>query len=176
MTCPKCQGTGYQPLETGGISECMCKLRERALKYLTPVYAEENYITKLNADLLKGNFILNSSQNPKSLIKSFLLNSGMIYTHQTVSAYDIIQAYLTNSEEKLYNHYRDVGMLVVFLIRDPKNVAYGQVISSLLQSRILSKKITWIVTQNPIHSEDFKRMYGSDLSEFLEAEKFKLLK
>ena len=134
-SCPKCRGNRYFINEQGKQQECECVLRERALTYLTPTYASASYIKTFKADALRGENILLEGQPQsvfKTIAKSFLLNTGMSYHHETVTAHDVMQAYLTNTDTKELFRLTDVDLLILFLVHDPANRSYGQVLSSLL--------------------------------------------
>lgn len=154
-------------------TECSCKLRERAINYLTPMYASAQYTKTFDASRIVGkNLYLPPDTNLKSFVKSFLLNTGMVFTHKTVSAYDVLQAYLTNVTDSEFYGLREVDILILYLVQDPSNKSYGQIISSLIQSRTMMQKATWVHSKLPKDSVAFSNMYGLELVEALKNNSF----
>lgn len=161
--CPDCRGTGHILID-GAVHECTHILREKAIAYLTPIYADSAFSGSLDVKQLEGkNLTFINNGKFKLVVKSYLLGTGMIYSHKSASAYDILQAYLTNSEDREFTRMADVDLLFIYLSQDPRNGHYGQIISSLLQTRNLKGKKTWINSRHPINSSDFIKMYGGEL-------------
>ena len=147
-------------LDIGG-SECPCVLKNRALNYLTPEYASALYTKTMNVARLEGkDLFMFPSGNYKTLVKSFLLNTGMRYTHSTVSAYDIMQAYLGQAGEGVWQRLQNVDLLVLIMQLDPPNRAYTEVVGSMIQSRNRIGKRTWAVARDSYDSTSFKQAYG----------------
>lgn len=104
----------------------------------------------------------------KSIFKSFLLNTGMRYRHLTLSGYDIMQAYLTNTDQQDFTRASEVDILLLYLTADPFNRAYSNVITSLIQKRRFNSFSTWIYTPHRIKEGAFTALYGSELAEFID--------
>ena len=165
--CGKCDN-GYI-MQDGKRVECLCMLKARAKEYLTPTYLNAKYMRDLEvAPLVDNNILLDTVSQDyfKSLAKSFLLNTGMKYRHLTVTGYDCLQAYLTNSESGIFEHYSTIDLLFLYLAFDPKCNSYGLIFTSLLEKRNLNRKPTWIFSNTSINSNAFLERYGDKLSEY----------
>ena len=165
--CGKCD-SGYI-IQDGKRVECLCMLKARAQNYLTPTYVNSKYMRDFNVTpLVDQNILLDtvSQEYYKSLVKSFLLNTGMKYKHLTVTGYDLLQAYLNNSETGLFEYYSKIDLVFIYLAFDPKCNSYGIIITSLLEKRSLYKKPTWIFSNMSINSNAFLERYGDKLSEY----------
>lgn len=170
--CPDCQGTGHILID-GAVHECQHILREKAIAYLTPYYADSSYMNSLDVEQLRDkNLTFINNAQFKTVVKSFLLGTGMVYSHRSATAYEILQAYLTNSDDREFTKMGDVDLLFIYLSQDPKNGHYGQIISSLIINRNMKGKKTWINSRNPLNSPDFVRMYGGELETTLNELKF----
>lgn len=158
--CPECNGTGFLEKEHGG-SECPCVLKNRALGYLTPEYASALYTKTLNVERLEGkDLFIFQAGNYKGLVKSYLLNTGMRFSHLTGTAYDIMQAYLGLSGEGNWQRYQNVDFLVLIMQLDPPNRSYTEVVGSMIKSRHRMGKRTWIIARDMHDSTSFKQAYG----------------
>lgn len=170
--CAQCRGTGHI-LVDGNVHECPHVLRDKAIEYLTPVYEQALYSRDLDVRPLKDkSLLIVNNMKAKTLVKSFLLNTGMIYSHKSVSAYDILQAYLTNSESRDWTALLNVDLLFIYLIQDPKNGHYGQIIGSLLHAREQQGKKSWVIARNDLNTTDSIRMYGNEIQDTLQELKF----
>lgn len=168
--CPECAGRGYVLSADTQQRKCSCLLKQEALHYLTPTYAEAKYMKEFDPKPLAGKNILLQS-NPqalyKSIFKSFLLNTGMKYSHATVSGYDVMQAYLTNTDGSEFTRQSELDVLLLYLVADPMNRSYSNVITSLIQKRTFNQKATWVYTPSKISDAIFTNLYGQELSEFI---------
>lgn len=167
--CPDCHGRGYVWHNEQQL-KCNCLLKQEALHYITPTYADAKYIKAFDPGPMLGKKILihNESQALyKSIFKSFLLNTGMKYTHATASGYEVMQAYLTNTESQEYTRLSNLDLLALYLVADPFNRAYSNVLISLIQKRDFSKKATWLYTPYKITDPIFTNLYGQELSTFV---------
>lgn len=168
--CPECHGRGYvwkgeQQLK------CACLLKQEALYYLTSTYAEAKYIKEFDPKPLLGkNLLLQTTKQGlyKSVFKSFLLNTGMRFSHDTVSGYDVMQAYLTNSESNEFTRLSTLDTLMLYLVADPMNRSYSNVLTSLIQKRTFNQKATWVYTPYKIKEGIFTNLYGVELAEYLD--------
>lgn len=175
--CPECRGTGAVTLAEGRRQKCVCILKQEAQRYLTPTYADARYIKTLDTQPLMGKNILipGDLSTLKSLVKSFLLNTAMKYQHETKSGYDVMQAYLNNSETAEFSNLCRVDFLVLYLVVDPFNRSYSNVLCSLLEKRAYYNIPTWVYSPTPVHTEKFRGLYGEEFAETIRL-KFQALK
>lgn len=165
--CGECDH-GYI-MRDGKKMECLCVLKARAREYLTSTYMDAKYDRGVDPSVLEHrNILMDTVSQPyfKSLVKSFLLNTGMKYRHITVTAYDCLQAYLTNSETHLFDSYGKIDFLVLYLAFDPRCSSYGVITTSLLEKRAMNKLPTWIFSNYSISSGVFLEKYGDNLSSY----------
>lgn len=168
--CPSCHGRGYVWSDTQQL-KCNCLLKQEALYYLTPTYADAKYIKTFNPEPLIGRDVLlqgDAQSTYKAIFKSFLLNTGMKFTHATTSGYDVMQAYLTNTEGAEFTRLATLDVLLLYLVADPMNRSYSNVITSLIQKRSFLKKATWVYTPYKVKDAIFTNLYGLELAEFLD--------
>ena len=172
VDCPKCGGSpGLMSSGDGRKIKCICILVQEAKQYLTPVYANAKYIKSFKAQELIGkNMLIDSVPQMafKAVIKSFLLNTGMRYSHITATAYDILQAYLTDTEHRLFKSMAEVQYLIIFLVADPRNRSYGDIIVSLLEKRANYGLTTILYSSKHVGHCDFRAAYSDKLTKFLE--------
>lgn len=176
--CPSCSGVGYVKAESGPYQKCGCIVKQEALAYLTPVYADATWTKTFDAAMAEKHLRLRfeGAQTVfKGAVKSFLLNSGMKYSHRTVTAHDVLQAYLTDSETRDFYKLKTTDFLVLYLVSDPPNKSYGKIMTSLIESRLLTKKITWVYSIHPTNLNAFGEAYQSDFGKYL-SETFALFK
>ena len=172
ISCPTCGGSKYIRLPEGGVEACDCTLKERALNYLTPIYANAKFLKDFKCDSLLKRNILVDGQSPeafKTFVKSFLLNTGMKFSHKTKTAHDLLQAMLTESESGEWSQIEHTDILFIYPSIDPPNRSYGQIIQSMIEKRTLVKKPTWIFSQYPIKSQKFQFLYSEDLAKSIES-------
>ena len=162
--CGKCDN-GYVTVD-GKKVECLCQLKAKAQTYLTPTYVNAKYLRDLNVTPFLGKNILLDTvpqEQFKSLFKSFILNTGMKFKHMTVTGYDCLQAYLTNTEAHIFDQYVHIDLLVLYLAYDPRCNSYGTIFTTLLEKRSLVKRPTWIYSNTSINSNIFLEKYGDKL-------------
>lgn len=167
--CADCHGSGWIT-EARGRRECNCVLKQRALQYLTPTYADAKYMRNFVPTAVRGNNILIAGASQaayKSLIKSYLLNTGMTLKHRTVTAYEVMQAYLTNSERGDFSALASVDLLILYLAHDPHNRSYANVLGSLIERRDFERKDTWIYTPHKITDSAFTHLYSDEFAKWV---------
>lgn len=174
LNCPDCKGQGslYSP-STEQYVKCKCLLLKEAVHYLTPYYQKSVYWKDLPPAKFNNNDLIFES-NPigkfKSFVKSYLLNTAMKYTHLTVSPYDILQAYLGNSEEASFSGMMSkVDILIIIFETDPNNGHYGLIIKSLIEKRRRYNKNTFIFSSTLVKSNAFVSKYQTLLTEYIES-------
>lgn len=169
--CPECKGTGFTAQENGRQGQqCLCVLKQEALRYLGDIYASASFIKTLDVTPLVGKNLLLQDKTQtqfKSIVKSFLLNTAMRNSHSTASGYDVVQAYLTNSDSNEFTRLKSVDLLVLYLNADPNNKAYGNILTSLINDRMFKNRHTWIYTPAPVKSAQFRFTYGEDFANFV---------
>ena len=172
--CPICRGGGSMrnpenPLE---FQTCECVEKKKIQRYLTPTYAGAARIPfesfKTEMYYRKNILIHNLAQNIyQSIVKSFLLYTGYKHSHLTVSGHDILDAYFKQFEQNALQPLLNVEYLFIYLCVDPINKQYSANIPSLFEKRRQSGLFTWVYTNKEINSEPFKRIYSSELVEFI---------
>jgi len=106
--------------------------------------------------------------NFKSLVKSFLLLTGMKYSHNTVTGGEVCEAYF--DREVGLRAYTRPDLLILVLGRDGKSGAYRTVLPSLLTQRVdIGNKMTFIFSYTPLKSHKFSDSYGTDLVEIIDS-------
>ncbi len=166
--CTLCSETpGFVASELGNMVECTCVLKNLVLSYLTPVYANSKYMSKFNPVHIEGKnvwAVSKSSETFKSMIKSYLLNTGMRLKHQTTTPFEIINCFLGSGNDM--ERWR-TDVLVILMGSDPPNKMYGTLLQNLIESRIRLGVQTLIHTKIPITSPGFVDTYSKSLSEFI---------
>lgn len=98
----------------------------------------------------------------KSYVKSFLLNSGMRYTHRTVTPQEIISAYVSNEGRADFNHLKQVQLLILYVHIDPPNRQYGTIMTSIIEERKLRGLPTWLYTPGSVSTTSFGNIYSPE--------------
>lgn len=180
--CAACQGKGYvRAAPASPPQECDCLLLQRARLYLTPRYVDASRLRDFDAAPLIGRDVLIQNTNAvpaakhtatcRAIVKSFLLRTGMAYAHRTVSAYDVLQANLNNSEHGRYTALASIDLLILHLGGDPRNKLYAELLSYLVDARAAAGRPTWLCTPYRIDDPVFQAYYGEDFTRFLKAGK-----
>ena len=179
--CNKCEGAGYIYQEESEVwEECSCLLRSRALDYLTPKYENVPWDKKFNPDPWCKSIVYQGQLDAfNKRVKSVLLNTGMRYSHTTVTPYEIMVKYLTPVKEDNGEAYLGLNRYDILIIKcsgdDPHNKDYSPVLLHILDLRGDSVgRWTWI--QTPIHPSSPKWFgkYGEGFKDrVLDINKFK---
>jgi hypothetical protein len=145
--CTLCKGSGISEYK-GKRGVCPCVIRQKAQEYLTPIYKDVKYMRDFDSTVLEGKNILIESTNVsyfKEVAKSFLLNTAMKYSHLTLTAYDVVTAWFENPlQSTTYKKVLNVDIMLFYLVSDPKNAAYGDVLTSVIEKRMLNKKALYL--------------------------------
>jgi len=172
--CPNCKGVGYLINAENKAEICICLLKSRAIVYLTPEYVAANTLRELDVTEYekKNIFMLGPQAAFKMLVKSILLNTGMIYTHKTVPTFELLRIYLAASsanqaEAIQWNEILNVDILILYLVFDTPNKLYGSIIRSVIEKRKFQSKYTWIYSDKHFETEAFQKLYSTELGEFL---------
>lgn len=169
--CQFCKGKGQVPGKKEGTTiKCSCMVRQEAIRYLTDIYANAKYIKGLNAQVLEGKnlFIDRDPQRTfKAAVKSFLLNTALKYDHTTVSAHDVLYYYLGDQGSFNFKRIQTIDFLVIYLVADPANKIYGDLLVSVLEKRSFIDLPTWIFTDKGVDSKFFQDKYSIKLSNYI---------
>ena len=170
--CTSCQGSGYvKPEGRTAFVKCGCIVKQEALQYLTDVYAGASYVKQFNPAQMQQHKLLRFEAAPqttfKTCVKSFLLNTGMKYSHATVSAQDVLHAYLKSSELPDWRKLSSVDLLILYLVTDPKNGSYGRIMESLVESRNRHGLATWVYSKHPVSSPAFSESYQREFATYV---------
>ena len=140
-------------------------------EYLTPLYANATYSKGLNVKALEGQNLLFQNLLPglfRSVFKSYVLNTGMVRVHRTLSGFEVMQSYLDREDGGAgYLKLFDLDFLVLYLVGDPNNREYSAVLCSLLEGRKSRGRNTWVYAGGDVKSEWFRGLYGVGLSDYL---------
>lgn len=171
-SCTACGGSGYvKPEGRPSFVKCGCVVKQEALQYLTDVYAGATFAKTLNPAPLLANKLLRfeavAQPSFKTLVKSFLLNTGMKHSHATVSAREVLDAYLTNPGEPTWRNLCRVDLLILYLVTDPKNGSYGKIMESLIEDRTRHGKSTWIYSKFPVTQPNFAESYQREFATYI---------
>ncbi len=184
--CPDCHGKGFIPGSNSQMSkECNCVTTQRILHYLTPEYANRNIAFDPNSpmaqfsDLLKRDLIFIKNyplMRFREKVKSYLIHNWVDnlgtnrphLTHLTLTAWDVIQACMSNPDHTVtLEHLRTVGLFILLLDNDPKNSAYSQYLTFVIKERQRMGKRTLIWSRQNPGSEAFINLYGEPFSQWL---------
>lgn len=190
--CPLCVDTpGFMKESDGKLYECHCILVQRAMDYLTPRYAHAPLIAELKTENIWGKYFVNltssvdfksvpgvppvkiSPQEFKSIIKSYLINTGMKIKHNTVDAGDIIKSHFMAEKDKL-SFYADIvepDLLIIEFFTDSPNKLNFSIFHGLIKKRISERKYTWLYTHSIPGTKQFIASYSQEFSDYLEKDK-----
>lgn len=176
--CPHCQGFGHVK-EEEGLVECLCVLRKRAIKYLSPHYANAIWDHSFDPTPYKNKNILLqkiSINEYKNIVKSFLLSANMLgrkaseeVPYQTVTAYRLLINYFSNSTTFEFSKLETIPFLIISLCSETPNKLYGIIIRALIEKRIFNNVPTWIYSIDGIDSERFEFFFGKELPSFIKS-------
>ena len=170
--CELCGGEGYvrNPEDIAQMQFCDCVLRNNALEYLG-THRNANLIKSVPLDLMERRNVLIDNTTLtvfKTFIKSFLISTGMKYSHSTFVTKDIVQAFFGDKEGTCtMQDLLTPDILCVCLGDDFNNKAYFEIFSTLVTKRMLLEKWTWIFSKHNAGSFEFKEKYSKELSAFL---------
>lgn len=170
--CGNCDH-GYITESDGSKRECSCVLKARAIHRLTPTYASAKFVRTLQTEKWEHRNVLVEDctlETFKTIFKTFFLNTGIKYRHETYSSFDIFQSYVGNSEIKM-EHLRDVELLNICCISDAKYSNFGDVLTTLIKSRTLKGRYTWLYSPVPVKSQDFMDIYGTELTSYIKEDR-----
>ena len=145
--------------------ECTCGLRLRAKRYLGQEYGPEiTWVRKYDWEKWDQSVLaISPVEIFKQHVKSALLCSGMIWSHLTVSPYDIVDRCFGMGEEKgkmdRYQELLKTDVLIVIFHSDPPNKTYGDILTSVVERREYEKKKTWVCSVQAIESAEFVKKY-----------------
>jgi hypothetical protein len=181
--CPKCNGTGFIPgPKASSVYECDCVYLAKARRYLTTIYEDAQFKDLDIGTCDKRNLLLVEILQPtfKKFVKSFLLSTYTTkkYIHKTVSGLEVIDAYVYGmfGEEGggridgPYNDLKMVDLLILYLMKDPPNKHYDNILISLIRDRNLQKRMTWVYSIYSLKNPSFYRTYGQAFVDFLNDE------
>lgn len=165
--CTDCGGMGQvRPEGAKAYHKCGCVLVQEAHQYLTTTYKGATYIKALNyKDFLKKinyRFEGMPTSRFKSYVKSFLLNSGMRFTHRTVTPQEIITAYVSSDGKSDFVNMKQVQLLILFVHIDPPNRQYGSIMTSIIEERKLRGLPTWLYTPGSVSTTAFGNTYSPE--------------
>lgn len=167
--CAACGGSKYI-IENNKKIPCLCLLRDRAKKYLGPIYADLKYSSAIKFEKWVDNsiyFELCSIDDFKSMVKSFLLYNNMKLSHHTIFPYDIVQGFFENRKSEELDFINNVDFLAILFRNDPPNKLYGELLKTLFDRRILYNKITWLFLAGSHESEWFIDKYSAILGKYI---------
>lgn len=163
--CEICSGTGVAVRE-GARRECTCVLRKRAQHYLTPVYTEAKWRHDHKVDpWLRNVLYVGDLSTFKSHVKSVLLNTGMKYTHETVTPQDVVDRFVSSDGRESFNALRTADVLCLVFITDPRNREYERLLSYVIDSRHMTGRFTWVYSERPPANVNWTQLYGDKLAQ-----------
>lgn len=177
-SCSICTGSGHMREDgENDLVECLCVLKKRAQKYLSPHYINSKWDHSFDPIPYKNKNILLqeiSIQEYKNIMKSFLLSSGMLgrkaseeIKYQTVPAYQLLIYYFSNSVSFELSKLETIPFVVIPLCTETPNKLYGIIIQALIEKRIFNNLPTWIYSSDGIDSDKFIALFGKKLTEFI---------
>jgi hypothetical protein len=169
--CPICGGLGTVEVSQRQRRDCECVIRARAIRYLTPAYAGERWIKSMKVESIEGGMqlLIQDTTDPvfKTLVKSFLLNTGMRYDHETATGYDVIQGWIRNGETGMLSRYQTVPLLLLRLAGDYRNAAYSETLVPLLQERLQMGLRTWVFVPFGVKRDQFAQNYQAEVQRYI---------
>lgn len=185
--CYLCNDKGFVRIEgSRSVKKCTCTLKREILKYLTPRYNSLS-IKKFKMSMKDGEgvevdicsrymrdiLMVNTKGTFDALVKSFLVSTRMKYSHFTVSAFEAVLAWVNSADARcsLTDIYSP-DYLFLLLDSDPPNSKYDELLCSILKQRRAEGKHSWICSPRPVDCDQFKELYGYELSAYV-SESFK---
>lgn len=168
--CDICNGTGRMLKENGKKTECICILQKELAQYLTIKYANADKIPNFDTTPFKGKNLLLQNMSVevfRSIVRAFLTLTGQKYKHLTVSGQELFNLHYKDAEQRGFTAASEIDFLIIFLSMEPVNKSYGQIITSMLEKRILNDKITWIYHRDGVESRNFASVYTTTLSNYI---------
>jgi hypothetical protein len=175
--CPDCRGRGFIDSSPGKVTECNCVTRQTILRYLTPEYSTAqldpnfpvtHFEKLLEQDLLFKNYPV---MRFREKVKSYLIITGIEpktrKSHLTVSAWDVVQAYMRPDYNVTIEHIRAVDLFILLLDNDPRNSSYSEYLILVIKERQRMGKRTLIWTRWQPDSEAFINLYGEPFAQWL---------
>jgi hypothetical protein len=159
--CSLCKGLGYF-LKEKEIISCDCILVKKARDYLGPMYQNYPYSNKIQWDKFRNflGFVGFNRNDFKSLVKSFLLSSGLKLKHISTTPLEIIDAYFDYKENDIFKELSRVDFLIIYFGPIYKNKWYDDCLYSILDRRILYNRKTWIHTESSFSNSNFIETYS----------------
>jgi len=180
--CPDCHGKGFIPgSDSQKSQECNCVTKQEVQRYLTPEYANRNinldpeFPLAHFSDLLKRDLIFIKNyplMRFREKIKSYLAKTWLFEpetrkSHLTVSAWDVVQAYMRSDHNVKIEDIRAVDLFILLLDNDPRNSSYSEYLMLIIKERQRMGKRTLIWSRQNPGSEAFINLYGEPLSQWL---------
>ncbi len=175
QSCQECKGLGIiYKIEDGKTipKKCKCLLRKEIRHYLTPPYADAQYlIDEAYFSAMEGKDIIIQGRQSllKTFVKSFLLSTGAEYSHVTVTAADLFQKHFNSANTGMdeWNRILNVDILILYLAFDTPNRTYGDIFQSVMEKRNFNKKVTWVYSDKSYLSESYQRLYTKEFVDYL---------
>jgi hypothetical protein len=178
--CTHCHGKGFFDSSPGKSKECDCVTRQKILHYLTPEYAnpkitlDPKFPLAHFDDLLKRDLIFIKNfplMRFREKLKSYLavtwFEPETRKSHLTVSAWDVVQAYMRSDHNVKIEDIRAVDLFILLLDNDPRNSSYSEYLMLVIKERQRMGKRTLIWSRQNPGSEAFINLYGEPLSQWL---------
>lgn len=165
MVCQICKDTGYTIDENGNAVRCRCSLKRELYAFLTPRYSDAKYVPTYDTTKIdpRGIYMEGHTVAFNNLVKTYLINNYPNIQHITVTPQDLIVSWTDKVEESLTKIIGFKGLVILDLSgRDPKNRAYSQVISYLIEQRAVNKLSTWINSRISLSNTTIEALYGID--------------
>jgi len=151
-----------------------CFLCRAGNEYLTPLYASGKRLRNFKAKDYAKNLIFESAPHDlfTSLVMTFLLETHWHYDHMTLSAREIPQKQISDSDSAGLTGLCNIDFLVMTLPEGPENGQYGNMLKPLVETRLRNNVLTWINSQYSLSSGEFRKTYSAEFAEFLQAPPF----
>ena len=169
MECERCDDLGCRGGilvgEDGSRRECPTVLRERARKYLGPLYRDSPWDHHYKCRTWLRNLLVICPQAEfRRCVKTVLLGTGMQYTHETVDPPSMVSEYIASVDARPPRRHVDPDILILDFqdINHPKNDYYETVGAFLLTTRMGLQKWTWCHSEVPLLRQ-FEGKYGKAL-------------
>lgn len=166
--CSICRGLGYLSKDKE-IIPCDCLLIKKARDYLGPMYCDYPYSTKINWGVFKNFLSFGGFKRDtfKSIVKSFLLSSGLKIKYMSITPMEIIDVYFENKINDIFKELSKIEFLIIYFGSDTKNKLYEDYLYSVIDKRILYNLKTWIYNDLSFSDPKFIEIYSKKISNLI---------
>lgn len=155
--------------------KCKCLIEKEIREYLTPMYLNDVKWFKRGSFDTNIKFVMDKKPllkvgipwlEFKKYVKSFLLNTGCKYSHETVSPEDVFYTFFHRTEDDSFERLKKVDILILNLASESNNKEYSNNLLILLEHRANLGLRTWI--HDPEGFKYVNSRYSKALQSFID--------